>query len=76
MGPYEDLLTTVKKRKLGGYYHVTRSTDIAKTILQGTVDGKRRRARHQTKWADDIDIEEWTAKPLSETQALAHDHER
>ena len=35
--PYEDLLTSVKRRKLKWYGHVTRSSGLAKTILQGTV---------------------------------------
>ena len=37
IGPYNDLLTTVKKRKLKWYGHVSRSPGLAKTILQGTV---------------------------------------
>ena len=41
IGPYEDLLTTVKRRKLKWYGHVTRSSGLAKTILQGTVEGGR-----------------------------------
>ena len=45
IGPYEDLLTTVKRRKLKWYGHVTRSSGLAKTILQGTVQGGRRRGR-------------------------------
>ena len=40
---YEDLLTTVKKRKLRWYGHVTRSSGLSKITLQGTVQGKRRR---------------------------------
>ena len=43
IGPWEDLLTTVKKSKLEWYGHVTRSMGLAKTILQGTVQGGRRR---------------------------------
>ncbi|KAK2190199.1 hypothetical protein NP493_87g07002 [Ridgeia piscesae] len=35
--PLEDLLPTVNRRKLKWYGHVTRSTGLAKTILQGTV---------------------------------------
>ena len=35
IGPYEDLLTTVKRRKLKWYGHVTRSSGLAKTIIQG-----------------------------------------
>ena len=45
IGPYEDLLTSVKRRKLKWYGHVTRSSGLAKTILQGTVQGGRRRDR-------------------------------
>ena len=41
--PYEDLLTSVKRRKMKWYGHVTRSSGLAKTILQGTVQGGRRR---------------------------------
>ena len=39
IGLYEDLLTTVKRRKLPWYGHVSRSSGLAKTILQGTVKG-------------------------------------
>ena len=47
IGPYDDLLTTVKKRKLRWYGHKTRSTGLAKMILQGTVQGRRRRGRQK-----------------------------
>ena len=46
-GPHEDLLTTVKQRKLKWYEHVTRSSGLAKTILEGTVQGGRRRGRQK-----------------------------
>ena len=39
-GKYEELLTLGKKRKLRWFGHVTRSSGLAKTILQGTVQGK------------------------------------
>ena len=39
IGPYDDILTTVKKRKLKWFGHVSRSAGLAKTILQGTVQG-------------------------------------
>ena len=35
IGPYEDLLTSAKRRKLMWYGHVTRSSGQAKAILQG-----------------------------------------
>ena len=37
--PHEDLLTTVKRRKLQWYGHVSRPPGLAKTILQGTAKG-------------------------------------
>ena len=37
IGPHEDLLTTVKRCKLQWYGHVSRSSGLAKTILQATV---------------------------------------
>ena len=36
IGPYDDILTTLKKRKIKWFGHVSRSTGLAKTILQGT----------------------------------------
>ena len=42
IGPHEDLLTIVKRRKLQWYGRVSRSSGLAKTILQGTVKGGRR----------------------------------
>ena len=47
IGPYEDLLTSVKRRKLKWYGHVTQSSGLAKTILQGTVQGGRQRDRQR-----------------------------
>ena len=42
IGPHEDLITIVKRRKLQWYGHVSRSSGLAKTILQGRVKGGRR----------------------------------
>ena len=39
IGPPEDPLTIVESRKLQWYGHVSRSSGLAKTILQGTVKG-------------------------------------
>ena len=58
IGPYEDLLISVKRRKLKWYGHVTRSSGLAKTILQGIVQGGRRRDRQRKRWEDNI--KEWT----------------
>ena len=45
IGEYDELLTLVKKRKLRCFGHVSRSSGLAKTILQGTVKGKRKRTQ-------------------------------
>ena len=58
IGPYGDLLTSVKRRKLKWYGHVTRSSGLAKTILQETVQGGRRKGRQRKRWEDNI--KEWT----------------
>ena len=44
IGPHEDLLTVVKRRKLQWYGHVSRSSGLAKTILQGIVKGEEDKA--------------------------------
>ena len=46
IGPHENLLTIAKRRKLQCYGHVSRSSGLAKTILQGTVKGGSRRGRY------------------------------
>ena len=73
IGPYEDLLATVKRRKLKWYGHVTRSDGLTKVILQERVKGKRRRSRPKKRWTDNI--AEWTGKSFAETQAMAHDQQ-
>ena len=69
-GPYKELLATVK-RKLQWYGHVTRSSGRAKTILQGTVEGARRRGRQ--KWADNV--REWTGADFATTKAQARNRQ-
>ena len=54
MGPRKDLLTIVKRRKLHWYSQVSRSSGLAKTILQGTVKGGRRQGRQRKRWEDNI----------------------
>ena len=46
---HEDL-AIVKKRKLQWYGHLSRSSGLAKTILQGTVKGGRRQGRQRKRW--------------------------
>ena len=42
--PHEDHLTIVKRRKLQWYGHVSRSSGLAETILQGTAKGGENKA--------------------------------
>ena len=58
IGPYDDILTTVKKCKLKWFGRVSRSSGLAKTILQGTVQGGTRRGRQKKRWENNI--AEWT----------------
>ena len=66
IGPHEDLLTIVKRRKLQWYGHVSRSSGLAKTILQGTVKGGRRQGRQRKRWEDNI--REWTGLEFAKPQ--------
>ena len=53
IGPHEDL-TIGKRRKLQWYGHVSRSSGLAKPILQGTVKGGRRQGRQKKRWEDNL----------------------
>ena len=66
IGPHEDLLTIVKRRKLQWYGHVSRSSGLAKTILQGTVKGGRRQSGQRKRWEDNI--KEWTGLEFGKSQ--------
>ena len=53
--PRKDFLTIVKRRKLKSRYeHVSSSSGLAKTTLQGTVKGGRRQGRQKKRWEDNI----------------------
>ena len=49
IGVHDDLLTMLKKQKL-----ISRSSGMAKTVLQGTVKGARRRGRQKKRWEDNV----------------------
>ena len=54
IGPHEDLMTIVKRRKLQWYGHVSRSSGLAKTVLHGTVKRGRKQGRQRKRWKDNI----------------------
>ena len=64
IGRYEVLLTSVLKRKLRWYGHITRSTGLAKMILQDTVQGGRREGRQRKRREEKIT--KWTGLILGE----------
>ena len=74
IGEYDDLLTLVKKRKLRWFGHVSRSFGIAKTILQGTVKGKRKRGRQRKRWEDNI--KEWTGMDFASSTRATENRSR
>ena len=69
IGEYNELLALVKKRKLRWFGHVSRSSDLAKTFLQGTVKGKRKRGRQKKRWEDII--KEWTGMDFASSTRTA-----
>ena len=66
IGPHEDLLMIVKRRKLQWYGHVSRSSSLAKTILQGTVKAGRIQGGERKRW--EVTIREWTGLEFGKSQ--------
>ena len=73
IGPHEDPLTIVKRRKLKWYEQVSRSSSLIKTILQGTVKGGRRQGRQRKRWED---IREWTGLEFSKSKRAVENREK
>ena len=68
IGPHEKPLTIVKRRK-----SVSRSSGLAKTILQGTVKGGRQ-GRQRNRWEDNI--REWTVLEFTKSQRAVENREK
>ncbi|GFO13372.1 endonuclease-reverse transcriptase [Plakobranchus ocellatus] len=73
IGPHVDLLTIVPQWKLRWYGHTACSSGLAKTTMQSTVNGGRRRGRQKKGWDDNI--REWTGLELRNTLRGAEDRE-
>ena len=69
----EDLLIIVKRRKLQQYGHVSCSSGLAKTILQGAEKGGRRQGRLRKRWEDNI--REWTGLEFAKFQWVVENRE-
>ena len=70
----ENLLTIVKRRKLLWYGHVSCSSGLGKTILQGTVKGGRRQGRQRKRWEDNI--REWTGLEFGKSQRAVENRDK
>ena len=55
------------------YGHVSRSSGLAKTILQGTVKGERRKGGQRNRWEDNI--REWTGLEFAKSQRAVENRE-
>ena len=71
--PHEDL-TIVKRRKLQWHGPVSRSSGLAKTILEGTVKGGRRQGRQRKRWENNI--REWTGLEFGKSQRAGENREK
>ena len=66
-------MTFVKRRKLQWCGHVSRSSDLAKTIFQGTVKGGRRKGKQRKRWEGNI--REWTGLEFTKSQRAVENRE-
>ena len=74
VGSHEYLLTIVKRRKLQWCCHVSHSSGLAKTILQGTVKGRRRQGRQRKRWEENI--REWTGLEFGRSHRAVENREK
>ena len=72
-GPQEDLLAIIQRHKLQWYGHGSHSSGLVKTILQGTVKGRRRQGRQKKRWED---IREWTALECAKSKRAVENTEK
>ena len=70
-GPQESLVGLVRRRKLAWFGHITRHNGLAKMVLQGTLEGGRKRGRQTKCWADNL--KEWTRIDSPTLTRLAED---
>ena len=65
----------MRKRKLQWFAYLVRQDDsLAKMIMEGMVEGKRRRGRPEKQWIDNI--KEWTMLESGEIMKKARDTEQ
>ena len=69
IGPHEDHLAIVKRRKQKWCGQVSHSSGLAKAILEGTVKGGRRQDRQEKRW-------EWTGLEFAKSQRAVENREK
>ena len=74
IGLHEYVPSIVKRRKLQWYGHVSHSSGLAKTILQGIVKGRRRQGRQRQRWEDNI--REWTGQEFAKSHRAVENREK
>ena len=77
VGPIPTLLMLRKsmtERKMGFFGHIVRKHGMEKRLMQGQMEGKRRRGRPATTWFQDL--KEWTKLDIAGASQLATDRER
>ena len=74
IGPHKDLLMIVKRCKQQWYGHVSNSSGLAKTILQGTMRRGRRQGGQRKRWEDNI--REWTGLESGKSQRAVENREK
>ena len=73
VGSYVPLInsTIIMRRKMTKFGHITRHDSMSKTILQGYVEGNRKRGRPKKNWLNDIF--EYSNLPLQQLLFIAKD---
>ena len=75
--PHKDLLTIVKRCKLQWFGHVSCSSGLAKTILQGTIKGEEDKAdRGRGRNRKEDNIREWTDLEFTKSQRAVKNREK
>jgi len=68
------LIKEIIKRKLNYFGHTARHDSLSKALLEGCVEGTRRRGRQRTSWFQNI--QEWTGLGYAECARLAQNRSR
>ena len=74
IGPHEELLTIVKRRKLQWYGHVFPFIRSGQNHLARHSERGRRRGRRRKRWEDSI--REWTGLEFGKSQRAVENRER